>query len=222
MPEIKVALNKDSINSALAQFGITDVKVKEPVASNPFKPASVKAKGDIEKGVNNELGGDANEMTASILESHGKLLKAFEEISTALAESKQLMKGMQGELSKANETIAKNNKTISSLSKRVKTIEETPMPKKSLENNFIEKGFGPGGRLEAAGSAGKPVVKLSMQNDRSKIIQFLVTKSKIDLMEQGKHDPKLVKALTGYESSRLLPADVIEQIKNEDNIIITK
>jgi hypothetical protein len=132
-----------------------------------------------------------------------------------------------GELNKAilerTSIIEKGTSTIEkglsdeflSIDKRVRAIENTPNPRKSIMNKgeIIEKSF------DSFGNPNSEYKYLSLNKDRGSIVQILQKKSGIDSEVQN---PMYLDALSLYECSRSIEKGVIEDLYRRDKIIITE
>lgn len=222
-----IAVDNAELRKALASFGLGDEVKPLSEQVNPFV-ISAENKNDIQKGLSadNKDSLNANNSILEQKENRETLIKGLigEDTFNLLGSMPDLIKGINTQndlLSKTLNTIATLKTENSNLSDRLNTLEKQPMPRKSVTSGYLEKGMGGAGVEGNESSQNNNSMVFSLSRDRKQIVNILEAKAEIDKIEKGLNNEIYTNALIGYESSNLLPQDIIADL-NKQNIIITK
>lgn len=174
-------------------------------------------KKQISKGEDDDLGkGDEpTELSGDRKEAMETISKAIAGVTDLKKEVDELKKSIEengGIGSEKLEKIEKSLETIDKLDKRLENVEKRSQGRKSISTkNYIEKSF-PGG--EPDGSK-----KLSITKDRGEILGILKSKAGI---EKGEINDRYADALMAYESSGSINKGIAQDLRQEDNIVLTQ
>lgn len=235
---MKIDVNEKSLSEALSFFNLDPkqflIKGEKVEKSNPFnKVPQVKEdlgafKAEIKKGL--EIESKKNNAIEGSVSKLYELQKAISlKQDTLLTEIKSLVKKNKEQediiksLKKDNETLSasfiketeliKGQLTqLEGIDSRIKTIENTPMPKKSITSNFVERGF--------EGDGIQKGETFSASRNKAEITLLLESKAQMDLIEKGikNKDPKIEfwrNELIGWEASKTLSKGALIDLNKE-------
>lgn len=233
--DLLVSIDNDAIQKALNHFNIDLQDDSIQTEKNPFL-----------KGVHDELGGSSqgepdNQIVAfadlfkgqslsQVMDTFAKaqdIIKGFGDLHGMITEkSKLLQKAIDSNttlqkavtnLTEQNEALAKTNERLEA---RMKEWENTPLHKgKSKTNRIIEKSFNPEDESTIGGKK-SGAKKLSLKANKKEIRNLLEAKAETDKIEKGQHNEFYMNGLLSFESSGLLPKDVIVKLQQESNVFI--
>jgi chromosome segregation ATPase len=206
------ALEKEQPMNKVANLSEDEGKEIEEIEENEENEEKDEIKKAVSGNINKAI---VNIISKKIEKSQKDNFQQNKAIATLIkANSEQLQKSyeanveLKGHLEEQKNIIAQQNRIIKSLAN---TLSSTPQPRKSLVKGFSEKESFQKGREEAPQGT-----VLSMSKNYKQVLDL------VDGMTfaKGNFDSELSKATTTFESTKVLPENIISRIKQETGITI--
>jgi hypothetical protein len=209
--KIFVEINPATIKRALGNMGITDV-----VVANKPNPFNGNITDELSKGIEDDLNGSntkKNDLNLPTPNGVDMLLKGFTDFQTNVANQLAINK-------KETDTLIKG------LQEKVELLGKTAGPRKSVMSNAMEKGFNGGEGLSDNEIPADVKAVLSKSKQKRAIIKILEAKANFgendENIAKGLHNKEISKALVSFETSNILPAAILKQLREEDKIMIVE
>ena len=182
---------------------------EEEIEENEEKDEIKKAvSGNINKAIVNIISKKIEKSQKDNFQQNKAIATLIKANSEQLQKSYEANVELKGHLEEQKNIIAQQNRIIKSLAD---TLSSTPQPRKSLVKGFAEKESFQKGREEAPQGT-----VLSMSKNYKQVLDL------VDGMTfaKGNFDSELSKATTTFESTKVLPENIINRIKQETGITI--
>lgn len=182
---------------------------EEEIEENEEKDEIKKAvSGNINKAIVNIISKKIEKSQKDNFQQNKAIATLIKANSEQLQKSYEANVELKGHLEEQKNIIAQQNRIIKSLAD---TLSSTPQPRKSLVKGFSEKESFQKGREEAPQGT-----VLSMSKNYKQVLDL------VDGMTfaKGNFDSELSKATTTFESTKVLPENIISRIKQETGITI--